>query len=397
MIRLLGAATLLTTSVLLAAGCSSEEDGTNGGNGGAGNSGGTFNISGSGNRGGGDAGDPSSCLVGPDEEECVGEQYAGETIPLDVYIMFDQSCSMSCDIDHEGCCSRENPEEQDVIRIEPIREALNQFLTDPKSHGIGVGIGYFGHRPGGQTSCEGEDYAAAAVPIQPLPGNYEALSSSVNSVVPTGETPTGPAIRGACSYAADWKQKNPGRAVVILLVTDGVPETPDSHCFGENPSAIEDAMNAASECASANTPIKTYVLGIGHELDTLNGIAREGGTRQAYLVEGGDVSRAVLQALNAIRADATIPCEFKIPQPPDGRTLDYNLVNVGICDASGAPTQIYFASSPEACGDNPGWYYDDSTGERRIRLCEASCETVSVPGAQLYYSVGCETKPVPVE
>lgn len=396
MIRLFSAAAVLAFSALLAFGCSSGGDDENAGTGGGANGPGDgFGFSGSGGKGGAGSG-TSSCFA-QDDSGCVGEQYAGESIPLDIYIMFDRSCSMSCDIDHKGCCKRDNPEEQGQIRIEPIREALSQFLNDPKSVGMGAGIGYFGHQPGGQTTCDASGYSAAEVPIAPLPGNTAALTQSINNAEPTGETPTAPAIRGACSYATEWKRQNPGRAVVILLVTDGVPETPDTNCWDDANEATREAIRAAEECATAEVPIKTYVLGVGKALSTLNSIARAGGTNQAYLVEGGDVSSAVLSALNAIRGDATIPCEFRIPPAPDGATLDLNLVNVGVCDAGGDPKEVFYAPSPDDCGDKQGWYLDNGSGEPRIRLCQASCETVSVPGAELYYTVGCERKPIPVE
>src|SRR5690606_1759529 len=158
------------------------------------------------------------CQPSPDEEGCVGQQFAGEAIPTDVYIMFDQSCSMSCPVERSGrgqCCMG-GPDP----RIDPVRAAVDSFLRDEDSNGMGVGIGYFGYMEVGSTSCDPDDYSEPDVPIAPLPGNAGALTSSLNSVEPTGETPTGSAIRGACDYTTQFKSNNPGRNVVILLVTD---------------------------------------------------------------------------------------------------------------------------------------------------------------------------------
>jgi hypothetical protein len=110
-------------------------------------------------------------------------------------------------------------------------------LNDPDSAGIGVGIGYFGTMPIGRTSCDPADYSAAAVDIDLLPGHAAAVSQSLASVNPTGETPTGAAIRGACDYLENWHSQRPGHKVVILLVTDGVPETPSSN--GCRPAAAQ--------------------------------------------------------------------------------------------------------------------------------------------------------------
>jgi hypothetical protein len=79
-----------------------------------------------------------SCMPQADDTGCVGEQYAGETVPLDVYILFDESCSMSCPISQSGpgqCCIG-GPDQ----RIVPVRAALDSFLQSPETAGIGFGL-----------------------------------------------------------------------------------------------------------------------------------------------------------------------------------------------------------------------------------------------------------------
>jgi hypothetical protein len=343
-----------------------------------------------GGRGGGSGGgSATSCQPTADDSGCVGEVYAGETIPLDIYIMFDVSCSMSCPVSTTGqpgqCC----PGEPDP-RIDPTRQAIDEFLNDQASAGISVGIGYFGFMQSGSTSCDPNDYSTPSVPIAPLPGNAADVMTSLNGEDPTGETPTGTAIRGACSYANEWHAAHAGHAMAILLVTDGVPEVPSSQgCT----ASVADAAAAAEECLQGASPIPTYVLGIGLALDNLNQIAVGGGTEQAYLVDGGRDS--VLQALNAIRAAAMIPCELTIPPAPPGETLSYDQVNIGVCDASGTVVTTYYVETPEGCDPTQGgWYYDDPATPERVMLCGATCDTVSVAGARLFYSIGCQTQTV---
>src|SRR5690606_8351437 len=236
--------------------------------------------------------------------ECTGLTYEGESIPLDIYIMFDQSASMGCEIDavqpwQSYCCG-----DGCGPRIDPVRVAVDQFLSDPQSAGISVGIGFFGNLPIGSTSCDPNSYAEPAVGMGELPGHAGVVLEALYEVAPTGETPTGAAIRGACDYVADWHAEQPATKKVILLVTDGVPEAPSS--AGCNPT-IEDASQAAEECLTAQPAVPTYVLGVGQALNNLNEIAVAGGTEQAYLVDS-DVETSVLEALNAIRSDAIIPC-----------------------------------------------------------------------------------------
>lgn len=379
-------ATLLSGVVVW--GCSSDSgEGDSGG----GSAGKTVVINAGRNGAGGGAGrggGSTSCLPTPDDSGCVGEQYEGETVPLDVYVLFDQSCSMSCPISRTGpgqCCIGD-PDG----RILPVRRAMDLFLHDPQSAGIGFGLGYFGYMPLGQTSCDPADYDSATVRIGDR--TADAIAASLEDAEPTGETPTGAAIRGACEYVREAKEQRPGRSTVILLVTDGIPETPRSNCG----ATLPDAVAAARDCATHDTdPTKIYVLGVGQALQNLDQIAAAGRTERAYLVEGGDVAESVLGALNAIRGAATIPCELQIPEPASGETLDYGRVNVGICGAGGDEQPTFRVENQAECDGQPGWYYDDPNSPQKIVLCEASCETVSVPGAQLHYTVGCTTR-VPI-
>ncbi len=323
----------------------------------------------------------------PNLAGCVGSNYEGEGLPLAIYIMFDQSASMGCAIEASGPpwprdCGVENPN----ARITPVREAVESFLNDRASAGISVGVGYFGYMPIGETSCNAADYSQAAVQIGRLPDNADTLIASINAVQPTGETPTDSAIQGACTYLQSWRDDNPGYKTVILLVTDGVPEAPSSQ--GCNPS-IEAAEDVTGSCRDEG--IDTYVLGVGQALDNLNRIADAGGTDQAHLVEGGDVSQAVLEALNAIRADATIPCTLPIPNPDSGQ-IDYNSVNIGICDSAENSLTTFYVDNADACTNEPGgWYYTDGGSTRDIQLCDATCDIVSSAGAKLHFTLGCQT------
>lgn len=323
----------------------------------------------------------------PNLAGCVGSNYEGEGLPLAIYIMFDQSASMGCSIDASGPpwpsdCGLENPN----ARITPVREAVYTFLNDRQSAGISVGVGYFGYMQIGQTSCNPDDYSTAAVQIGRLPDNANSLTGSIGAVVPTGETPTDSAIQGACNYLDGWRSDNPGYKSVILLVTDGVPEAPSSE--GCQPS-IEAAENVTEACRDSG--IETYVLGVGQALDNLNRIAVAGGTDRAYLVEGGNVSQMVLEALNAIRADAAIPCTLPVPEPSNG-VIDYNSVNIGICDSAENSLTTFYVESESDCTNDPGgWYYTDGGSTRNIQLCDATCGVVSSAGAKLHFTLGCET------
>jgi hypothetical protein len=371
-------------SAVVVGGSSSSGGNNSGGNSSGGSSGSSSVVSGG----------TSSCTIEDDGSGCVGEAIEGEGVPLDIYIMFDHSGSMCYCIEPEGLQGETCPDPAcNQNRLDGVREAVDLFLSDPASAGIGLGIGYFGKQPLGQASCDVGDYSEAAVEIGQLPDNAAVIMDSLAGVEPTGETPTGAAIRGACDYVTSWKEEHPGRQTVILLLTDGKPEAPTT-CRGDvGPCCptLLDAVDAAAECFESDALIKTYVLGVGPLLRNLEEIAIAGGTEHAYLVEGGNVSAQVLDALNSIRG-AALPCQFELPAPPLGETLALDQVNITYANAACEPSHYYYVETFEQCGDEGGWYYDDPAAPERVELCPTSCDQVSVPGGRMLFTVGCETR-----
>ncbi|HWP05006.1 MAG TPA: vWA domain-containing protein [Polyangiaceae bacterium] len=329
------------------------------------------------------SGDPSNGLGNCEDysfDGCVGEAYEGESIPLDIYVMFDTSGSMLNDVGG-------------MTRLQAIQQAAAEFLRDPASRGIGVGIGYFGFQPIGSTSCDSGTYAAPAVPIST---DHEAVIASLEAQSAVGETPTAAALRGACGYARDQKAANPTRGLVILLMTDGKPEAPVSCGSGGCCPTLDDATSAAAECAAGARGISTYVLGVGPELENLNRIAEAGKTHAAYLVGNDDVTASVLRALNLIRGDAMIPCQLTIPDANNGTALDYSQVNIVYTTEGCDYTPAYYVDSAASCDEQGGWYYDDPGAPKTVVLCPRTCDDVSIPGAALRFSVGCRSLPKPV-
>ncbi|MGC4087513.1 MAG: vWA domain-containing protein [Polyangiaceae bacterium] len=314
-----------------------------------------------------------------DYQGCVGTSYEGESLPFDIYIMFDQSGSMNTDVGG-------------LTRLQAVQRAAAAFLNDPKSLTIGVGIGYFGFLPVQQVSCDPNTYAQADVAMT---FDHSRVISSLNARKPTGETPTAAAIRGACGYTKSWRSQNTGHKIVILLVTDGIPEAPASCASGGCCPTLNDAVQAASDCSSGSSGVPIYVLGVGPQLDNLNQIAVAGGTKAAYLVGNQDVTANVLGALNAIRG-AAIPCDLEIPAPSSGQTLDYTRVNVayspGGCNFR---TVFHVASASECDPSRDGWYYDNPSAPTTVKLCGSTCAQVSQPEAKLGFYLGCQSVDLP--
>ncbi len=338
-----------------------------------------------------------SCQLEMTDSGCTGSVYEKEDVPLDIYVMFDRSGSMCRCVDpplpEEGCDVAGCAE----TRLQAITRAFREFLDDPESEGVSVGMGSFGQLPIGETSCDPDVYATPNVPIGMLPGNAGALLRALEAAEPGGETPTGAAIRAACTTAQAHKEEVPGHEVVILLLTDGEPKAPVSCPGGEGACCptLADAAAAAADCVAGRPGIRTYVLGVGPFLSNLGEIAQAGGSEHAYLVEGDDVANQVLEALRAIRGDAQIPCRLGLPSAPAGTELDFSQVNMAFTTDACEGQVLYAVSTADQCGEAGGWYYDDPTAPTHIELCPTSCEAVSTTAAELVFTVGCATVFVP--
>src|SRR5689334_21622892 len=103
----------------------------------------------------------------PHAADCAGIVSKGEQITVDIFIMFDQSASMTCAIPAGG------------DRWTAVKNALSQFVMDPGAAGINVGIQYFGNF-GLLSSCNAMDYQTPDVEIGPLPMNAQPIVDSLN-------------------------------------------------------------------------------------------------------------------------------------------------------------------------------------------------------------------------
>ena len=345
-------------------------------------------------------------------EECATQTDEAQLKPLDMVIMLDRSGSMN----EDG-------------KWASVTSAIDEFVTDPGSDGLGVGLGYFPepygntclpcdygcglcyngccslptgdfcwddgdcdvgfcynfmcHAGGGNATCEASDYAAPDVQVATLPAVASTLQSSMSMVTPQGGTPTGPALAGALDYAKTFADDHVKKDVVVVLATDGEP----TEC---EPQGIADIAAMATDAAAGMPAIATFVIGVGANLGNLNAIAAAGGTGTAYLVDADDTApQKFLDALNDIRKVA-VACEYEIPDVKGG-SIVYDLVNVTFT-VEGQPMQtLGYVGDISSC-DQGGWYYDNPANPDSIHMCPSTCMALQATDAvsvEIIY--GCET------
>jgi hypothetical protein len=104
-------------------------------------------------------------------------------------------------------------------------------------------------------------------------------------------------------------------------------------------------------------------------------------------------------AAQIVTSAGELPCEYDIPDPPAGETLDPAEVNVLFTDGAGSGQDIYMVDGPAQCDPmDGGWYYDDPAAPTKVLLCPASCDVVSSdPEGTIEIVFGCATKLPPIE
>jgi len=243
----------------------------------------------------------------------------------------------------------------------------------------------------GQTICEVADYATPAVPISLTSTRANDIVASLDAQVPNGLTPTGPALGGALAEAREWAAQNPGRQVVTVLATDGLP----TEC---TPLEFPDITRLAADANSGDAPVRTFVIGVfgasdlgADGRDNLDALARAGGSDEAFVIStAGDVSRDFLDALNEIR-DTAVSCEFQLDAEA---SLDLGLVNLRMSDPSGTAIDLSNVGGESGCGDEQGWYYvTDANGvPRQISVCPRTCDEFRNEGITAELEIGCATR-----
>jgi hypothetical protein len=314
---------------------------------------------------------------------CASTKEGTTQIPTDVFIMQDHSGSMQCLATDDTCQNTPGT----PSRWDEVSKAINTFVNSPgpAMAGIGVGIGFFPINGGGiipLPSCSATDYAKPAVPIAPLPGNAMPINNAITMTMPSGGTPTYPALQGALDYARAYNTQNMGkRTAAVLLVTDGVP----TGCGVNN--VVADIATLAQQAYMGMPQIKTFVVGMG-DTAALDQVALAGsGGMTHYIPAMGDVVGALSKALVAITG--MISCTYAIP----ATAVDPQSVNIQITTA-GVTKDVGKVANIAACGTLGGWYYDNETKPTMIILCPGTCDSARMDmNAKVQVLYGCPSMP----
>lgn len=350
-------------------------------------------------------------------DQCASAAYERTLLPSNLLFLVDRSGSMNCNL----------PPITDSATCEST--ATTADPTQPtKWSVIGAGLssafdqlGSVQNTSVGLTFFSTDDVCGAKsqpdVELGPMgPAQIASLKSAVSAVTPRGATPiVGATVLGFRHLHQEAQA--PGNRFVVL-VTDG-----NDSCLAQYAAAgvtgdpIADLLDVElPKALSVN--IRTFVIGApGSEpaRGLLSKIAYYGGTARNPNCDHGDdpapgaechfdmtrssdFARDLTTALQNVTGTAAMGCEFDVPRPADGGTVDYGTVNVdyyagGNTTDPSTRTSLYRDDTAPCDAGANGWQY--SADMSQIRLCGSICDTVRADvAAKVIVSIGCEQRVV---
>jgi hypothetical protein len=148
----------------------------------------------------------------------------------------------------------------------------------------------------------------------------------------------------------------------------------------DNPEGVylPDDPIQASECSSATAVDADY-----QELSIMTGGLR-------YPVCAADSGSGFDVVFNEIAGDviegSIVPCEFDLPDPPQGETLDLKRVSVAYLPSDDSGIQSFKKVANEAACNATGYFID----QEQIHLCPTACTTVKDDAeAQVVVNIAC--------
>ncbi len=339
-------------------------------------------------------------LVDDTEQEapaCV-DQFVGVTaLPPVIQFVVDTSGSMSWVAGTERL-----PDAGERSKWQITEEALVGAIANMPD-AAAVGISYYPNTAGGGPECH---RPVAAAPIERLTSEQRSLIERVTAAQePQGGTPT----HAAYEFGIQQLQASPlAGSRFLVLITDGIP-TFTLECGGDGQARVDGAPLVASvEERFRGEGIQTFVIGSpGSEpaRDELSTLAFVGGTGTPGcstdppgdchfdMTGAPDFSAALGRALGDI-AEATLGCDYAVPEPPTGRSrIDLNDVSV-VLESGGNPISEFLRAASDEC--ESGWQY--SADQTSIVLCRSTCDELTRrvsedPGIAVRVKFGCALTP----
>jgi hypothetical protein len=194
-----------------------------------------------------------------------------------------------------------------------------------------------------------------------------------------------------------WQQiLRPSASATFVVVTDDEADpSPTTQEFTDWVNAQPEFNQALWRfsgifCIPGQT-VTGNCAGVGNIYNTL--VTQTGGV--AAHMGSPDWTVVFQQLADAVVADAVpVDCEWVIPPPPPGESLDANKVNVRFTGSSGTPETIFAVGDLASCDAAAGgWYYDNPANPSKVLACPTSCTVMQADdNALVEVLFGCATQ-----
>lgn len=256
--------------------------------------------------------------------------------------------------------------------LNPTAEGIKQFIFDPRSGGMDMGLYVL------QPNCNSAAYSQPEVDVGQLPAHAAALAAGVPSSQFNLTQPE-LAMRAAAARTQALEQASkPEDSQAVVFITDGVG---GGLC---TPSTPQDLIAAIEEAQSGTSPVDTYIVSLTvpdlgtsqwSTGPTADELAAAGGTGSAYEASlvTSNADGLINETLQAVRANLQ-PCDLVISALDDVDDLRVELTGQGPLDA---------VTNAAACGGEHGYYFKNSSVPTSgAILCPSSCQEVRDQGMQ---------------
>lgn len=324
-------------------------------------------------------------------EECTSVAESAKPLrgPADIVIAIDNTPSM------------EN-------EIEEVRLNMNRLSAMVAAEGLDLNIVLVSclteaclQHSGWFTICVDPPVGAGTCPADDsLPPSYLHVDQRIESVK---------ALQRIVGSYASWSSMiRDHSAKHVLVISDDTDEwtaaqfttaltTADARFVGYRFHGIFSYTSKEPACAAGNDPCCTYAAPDGEGVPYRDLVTQTGGVSGNLCLQEFD---PVFDELaGAVVASAPLSCEWEIPSPPAGETLDPAKVNVEFVDANQVPHLIGSVPSVDHCNlVADGWYYDNPSAPTKVVACPQSCDWIKgETGAEVKVHFGCLTEQAPIE
>ncbi len=147
-----------------------------------------------------------------------------------------------------------------------------------------------------------------------------------------------------------------------------------------------DANNPNGTCSSATNNAEEPGL-IYQGLATLTGGLVASICEDDWSAVFNDIANSIVTRLG---------CEYPVPDPPEGQTLNENAVNVLYTPGEGGAEETILRDNTAGCEDGAdGWQWN--AAKDKILLCGPACERIkNDPDGKVQIKFGCKTEDVPL-